>query len=66
MSACSTERHERIKWTPAWSDLTPIGSMRASNGVELEMRNCVCGSTLCKPVPRAWVVATDEVAEVPS
>ncbi len=51
--ACTDEGHERVKWTARWAELVPVGVMDDGDGGKLELRNCTCGSTLCKPVPPA-------------
>lgn len=45
--------HERVKWTAAWDQLAYVGLMPScsSGHPDLELRNCACGTTLCKPVP---------------
>lgn len=34
-----------------WADLPIVGLQDAGNGRRLELRNCICGSTLSKPYP---------------
>lgn len=55
MPVCPESVHEAMKSSPEWSLLKPIGMQiieeRDDGKVEaLEMRNCQCGSTLCKEV----------------
>lgn len=48
---CTPESHNAIKADPqAWSLLKPIGVMVIDDTEALEMRNCACGSTLCKSI----------------
>lgn len=50
---CTTESHEQLKADPvAWAAL-PYRGMQDTyddEGTVLELRNCRCNSTLCKPV----------------
>lgn len=47
--------HERVKWTPAWDELPSIGIQPSGDPdhPDLELKNCTCGTTLCKPLPIA-------------
>lgn len=58
---CTNARHEHLKAT-AWESLTFVGIQ----GGELEMRNCACGATLCKPLPvkKFWLCRRDHVVRV--
>jgi hypothetical protein len=46
--------HDAIKSSPAWQQLEPRGVQRAlrPGRPDIEMRNCECGSTLCKPIAK--------------
>lgn len=47
---CSVD-HERVKWTRQWDELQHVGRMDDGDGGQIELRNCTCGTTLCRPVP---------------
>lgn len=54
-TACTTASHEALKHSPAWITLPLIGlQVIEAYGEEPEeryqLRNCSCGSTLCKRV----------------
>ncbi len=49
---CTISEHARLKESDAWETLPFVGIQRspAPSIPSLEMRNCQCGSTLCKEV----------------
>ena len=56
--------HNALKRDPAaWAALEWVGVQPAYDGLGtvLHMRNCTCGSTLCKTVRRAWT--EDEIKQ---
>ena len=56
MERCTTETHKKYALTPAlWYSLSWVGIQPGYNddgdeddGEKLELRNCSCGSTLCR------------------
>ena len=42
-----------------WSAMRPIGMQQVDETEALEMRNCTCGSTLCRVVVLAPVLSLD-------
>ena len=54
MSMCKAgHNHEQLKQSPAWGTLPFIGYMDAAeDDLELELRNCACGSTIAIEIPR--------------
>lgn len=51
---CTSESHETLKADPVASALPYRGMQETydDDGTVLELRNCRCNSTLCKPVAR--------------
>lgn len=49
MQTCTRESHEAAKLDPdSWESMIYIGIQVTGLEYDLELRNCKCGSTLCK------------------
>lgn len=57
--------HNAIKRDDAaWRSLPFVGIQQSydAHGTEIELRNCGCGSTLCRPIITQRVIASAELA----
>lgn len=51
MSACTAASHQAaVRDDVQWSSMTKIGTQEVDETEALEMRNCTCGSTLCRVI----------------
>lgn len=64
--ACTIEKHEAMTKSPDFDRLPYVGEMPTYDEpgypTHLEMRNCACGSTLCKPIYKREHMVLGEAA----